>query len=291
MNKSVRTTEELRDIRFNYFYAFKVDHNETNAAIIKKCIEAILFSPSGSLHQRRLLELKEDAMQIMCNDAVYDPEKENYIPNQCGRMKEAKAFREYKFKEAIDAISKFASMRRYVSMREIKQIYSSVNKNTVFFTEEAFVERIKSIFDSIIVEDIPLIEFYSCHNELILVGKDSLYELLEIDINATMEEIAEAIKRFYCRSNDLRLKKLCSFAQKYLGQTKEKKESYDLFLLLKDSVWDVIDTMKGHNLNNMFLGDYRILVERIQSILEVSSSDAEVILSAALRKKPIELQF
>ena len=64
-----------------------------------------------------------------------------------------------------------------------------------------------------------------------------------------------------------------------------------MICFFKDSVWYVIDIMKEHNLNNMFLGDYRIFVERIRSILEVSSSDAEVILSAALRKNLLNYNF
>lgn len=70
-----RTPDELKNPDFNYYIAFKIDLNETDKAKIEPIIKKALSNTGGSLTIRRLIELKNDIIQIMCNDAVFDGTK------------------------------------------------------------------------------------------------------------------------------------------------------------------------------------------------------------------------
>lgn len=84
---SQRTSAELNNPEYNYFIAFKIELNEVNKGKIEANIKTVTGSPKGDLLTRRLIELKNDAIEIMCNDAVYDDKVKQYVPNRGGRSK------------------------------------------------------------------------------------------------------------------------------------------------------------------------------------------------------------
>ncbi len=132
MASNVRTPEELADLNFNYYNAFKIDINETDSKVIARKIinlSNIKVSSSDPVSRRLGKELKKDAIEVLANDAVYDPKTGSYTPNRGGRAREAAAFKKLKMESIIQVLINLCE-RGVIYKSEVKQV-ADKNKMTV----------------------------------------------------------------------------------------------------------------------------------------------------------------
>lgn len=283
-----RTPDELKNPDFNYYIAFKIDLNEVDKAKIEPIIKKALSNTGGSLTIRRLIELKNDIIQILCNDAVFDGT--NYQPNSGGRKKEAEAAKKFKIKEVVDNIQMLCQTRKTLLKSELLTIYGTANKSATYFTEEEFFKELVflsglgvKIIDNTDVK-IPFDKFQQAEKLLDTVKKDNLYDYLGIDKSASEETIKETAQRVF---NEARKKgSVGSQAEsgldgiiKVLLLKEQSRRSYDQYLVIKEVVWDEFAQRKKMGIKELNMDEYEKYVSIVISSLKVTLDEAEKILA------------
>ena len=235
-----RTTEELKNSDYNYFIAFKIDVKETNSTKISDAIKTLLSSTSGSVIGRRLNELKNDAIEIMCNDAIF--ENGNYIANRGGRKKEAEAAVAFKKKEARGIIETLCRTRKTLLKSDILDICDKANKPVGFFTEEDFIKEILpyltglgvKIIDNIDTK-IPFNDFEKIEKLLEPLNKKDLYDFLDLDKTASLDAIRTASD------------------QKYKYSTKNHRNQLNHKLTVHCALNRTVKNQTGNQINNRLI--------------------------------------
>lgn len=284
-----RTSDELKNPELNYYIAFKIDLKEIDKEKIELAIKKVLSSTGGSMTLRRLIELKSDIIQIMCNDARFDGV--NYQPNSGGRRKEAEAAKAFKIRETVDTIQMLCQTRKTLFKSELITIYNTVNKIMTFFTEEEFFQSINFLTDLGVKvidnmdEKIPFIDFEKAEKILESVKKKSLYEYLGLSATASVSEIQTRAKDIYIESqkaSDLKKKQIASMLDgsiKKLLFDQQIRKSYDQYLLIKENVWDEFAQRKNFGIRELTISEYDKYAYAIKSTLDITIDKAEKILA------------
>ena len=291
----IRTAEELKDSSFNYFIAFKINIKETDKAKIESQIKRILNTVIGSIQSRRLLELKNDIMEIMCNDSVYNPTSGEYQPNAGGRAKEAEAAKAFKLKETLDLVKILCTTRKTLLKSEIKKIYDFANSPVVYFTEADFDNAIKPLFGAgfkfveYLDTPIPFDKYQKTEQLLKPLNKKDLYDFLGCKITASETELKEKKDAQYksTPSGDLKKKQaisgLCGYVQELLLSSSESRRNYDNYLALKDNVWSEFEKRKRFGIKELTIDEYRIYAQKIINTLHIKVDEAEKMLARACK--------
>ena len=293
-----RTPDELKNIELNYFIAFKVELGETDKTKIEAQIKRVLSDPKGGVFARRLLELKADAFEIMCNDAIYDSSTSTYIPGKGGRAKEAKAAKEFKLSESVSFVEMLCQTRKTLLKSEIVSICDAANKPVVYFTSEEFEARLSylttpemgvKIIDNI-DNSIPFADYQQAEKHLKALDNTDLYDFLGLPKAATKDEIekkSDEIYKLSTKTNDLKKKQsistLCGTVKKLLLKTPDARNSYDCYLALKEDVWDQFEDRRSRGFKEMHMDEYRDYVQKIISILGVRIDEAEKMLAVGCK--------
>ena len=293
-----RTPEELNNFEFNYFIAFKIDLDETDKTKIETQIKMITGNPKGEVFIRRLIELKTDALEIMCNDAVYDASSASYIPGKGGRAIEAKAAKQFKLDDTVKFIEGVCKTRKLLFKSEIVALCNKANESASYFKYEELEGRIAyltspeigvKIIDNI-DDRIPFSDYQQAQKLLETPGKKDLYDFLGVAPTATLDEIKVKHKEVYSnglKTNDTKKKQsistLCGIAQKLLIKTEEGRRTYDQYLAIKADVWDEFEERSSHGFKEMYLDEYRQYVQKIVDILGISIDEVEVMLAVGCK--------
>ena len=292
----IRTADELKDSSFNYFIAFKINIKETDKAKIESQIKRILNTVIGSIQSRRLLELKNDIMEIMCNDSVYNPESGEYQPNAGGRAKEAEAAKAFKLKEALDLVQILCATRKTLLKSEIRKIYDAANSPIAYFTEADFENTvIKPLFGAgfkfveYLDTPIPFDKYQKTEQLLKPLDKKDLYDFLGCNITASEAELRMKKDAQYksASSGDLKKKQaisgLCGYVQELLLSSSESRRNYDNYLALNDNVWSEFEKRKRFGIKELTIGEYRIYAQKIINTLHIGVDEAEKMLAVACK--------
>lgn len=288
----IRTPEELKDPEFNYFIAFKVGLNETDKTKIEPKIKTVLSDPKGSVHSRRLLELKNDIMEIMCNDAVYDPNTGTYKANAGGRAKEAAAAKAVKLRSTVEMVEILCQTRKTLLQSDIDDLCNSANKPVSYFTADELKNELQylqkmgvKIIDNVDTR-IPFGDYQKVEQLLKALEKTNLYEFLGLDSKASEADITAKTDEVYKNSqktNDLKKKQamgdLCSRVKKIILASKDARKSYDQYLVLKEDVWGDFEKRKSFGVKEMSMADYQKYVQTAIDLLKIGVDEAEKILA------------
>ena len=287
-----RTADELKDSTFNYFVAFKIKLNEIDKTKIEAQIKKILYDTSGSMLSRRLLELKNDSIEIMCEDAIYDSTNKVYRRNAGGRAKEAQAAKALKLKEALDVVQILCKTRKVLFKSEIRAIYVSVNSPIEFFTLTEFDKSIAPLLSvGIKIIDnagssIPFDKYQKIEQLLKSVNKKDLYDFLECKATATRTDLEESKNQQYKASqklSNLRSKQaasaLCCAVQEQLLSSPQARKSYDNYLALKDEVWSEFEKRKAFGIKELTIEEYTTYTQIVVNTLKISVDEAEKMLT------------
>lgn len=286
----IRTPEELKNPEFNYFIAFKVELHETDKTKIEAKIKTVTSDPKGGVLSRRLLELKNDAIEIMCNDSIYD--SGSYRQAAGGRKQEAENAKAFKLKEAVGIIEILCQTRKTLLKSEIIDILNTANKPVVYFSEEEFFSKLSylnglgvKIIDNIDTQ-IPFSDYQQAEKQLKAIDKRDLYDFLGVTSTASNSEITSASDALYkssSKTNDLKKKQsistLCGTVKKLLLSTPQARKNYDNYLVLKDDVWSDFEKRKGFGIKEMTMDEYKDYTQKVIDLLKTTIDDAEKILA------------
>lgn len=287
---SIRTPEELKNIELNYFIAFKIELGETDKTKIEAQIKRVLSDPKGGVFARRLLELKADAFEIMCNDAIYDFSTSSYIPNKGGRRKEAELAKAFKLNEAVSFVEMLCQTRKTLLKSEIVSICDVSNKPVSYFTNEEFEQRLAylttpeigvKIIDNI-DNSIPFSDYQQAEKHLKAIDKVDLYDFLDVPQTATNDEIKKKSEEIYkssTKTNDLKKKQavstLCGTVKKLILKSLDARKSYDCYLALKKDVWNQFEDRRSRGFKEMHMEEYREYIQKTISIFGLNIEEAE----------------
>ena len=288
-NNSQRTSAELNNPEYNYFIAFKIELNELNKSKIEANIKTVTGSPKGDLLTRRLIELKADAFEIMCNDAVYDDKAHKYVPNSGGRAKEAARAKKYKLEESVSLIGLLCQTRKTLLKSEIIDICRTANKTITYFTEEELLKEVAKFTEMgvVIVDNIDknilFSEYQQAEKRLETLNKKDLYDHLGLPALASLSDIQAKAKELYKesqKSSDLKKKQAISqldgLIKKILG-SQQSRQAYDQYLALKKDVWDKFALIHSYNIREITVEAYEQYTQTVIDTLKVSASEAEKI--------------
>lgn len=285
-----RTAEELKNIEFNYFVAFKIDVTETDKTKIEQKIKMALSSTSGSVVGRRLNELKNDIIEIMCNDALF--QNGAYVPNKGGRALEAAAAKKFKLNDAVHVIEILCQTRKTLLKSEVLDICSSANKPVTYFTEQEFFSAIDyllkmgvKIVDNI-DNQIPFADFQRIDKTLETEGSSDLYAFLGVSKTASTAEIQSKSDEKYSLANkgsDLKKKQtvstLCSNIKKILLTSSQTRKAYDDYIVIRADVWDEFASRKSYGIKEITMDEYMDYTQQVMNALHISSEQAETMIS------------
>lgn len=284
----IRTADELQNPELNYFIAFKVALNDTDPVKIEGKIKQVTSDPKGGILARRLLELKADAIEIMCNDAVYDAATLTYKKNAGGRKKEAAAAKSFKLKETVKLVEILCQTRKTLLKSEILDIVNTANKPVVYFTEDELNAEIAyllkqgvKIIDNVDTK-IPFSDYSQAEKNLKAADKRDLYDFLGVSANASVQEIEAASTAIYqssSKTNDLKKKQListlCGTVKKLILKDATSRKTYDDYLVLKVDVWDEFEKRKSFGIKELSMDEYEEYVHKVITLLKVKVDEAE----------------
>ncbi len=292
---SFRTAEELNDPAFNYFLAYKIDPNETDKAKIEPIIKKAMSDTKGGLESRRLLELKTDIMEIMCNDSTYNAQTGTYKPNSGGRAQEAKAAKKLKLKETVDVIQRLCQTRKTILKSEIKGLCDKANTPVAFFTEAELDAAIKPLLSIIKIIDnldssIPFDKYQKTDQLLKAQKKADLYDFLGCKPTDSSAEIQNKSDEQYKNSqkgSDLKKKQavsaLCALVKELILSSPQSKKYYDYYLALRDDIFANYEIFKSNGIKEIEFETYLKNAQTVVDTLHISSNEAETILAVALK--------
>lgn len=294
-----RTPEELSNPSFNYFIAFKIDLKETNVKNIEDTIKKALSSTAGGLQSRRLLELKDDILEIMVNDSVYEAQSGTYKKGAGGRKKESDQAKKFKLQEAVDLVKIICKSRTTILKSELVDICKDMNKSAECFTEKEFFDQLSylskqgiNIIDNIDAK-IPFIDYEKTDGLLETKKACDLYEFLSTaDANTPITrasgdaEIKKASDAIFARDqkkSNLSEKQgtsaLCGYVKKFLLSGPEAKKNYNYYVDLKADVWSELATKKKFGSKDMTMDQYIEYAQKIVDILKISTQEAQTLLA------------
>ncbi len=290
---SQRTAEELRNPELNYFIAFKIDLKEIDKTKIEQKIKTELSKTGGSITQRRLLELKDDIMQVMCNDATFDGT--SYKPNTGAGQREAEAAKTLKLNETADFIRMLCQTRKKFLKSELITIYDKVNMPLTYFTKDEFFKALGFLngLGVKIIENtdvkIPFDKFKKADKMLELLEKKDLYDYLGVSKTVLQSEIhSEANKAYmsWMRSPNLRDKQLGSQLDgmiKDILLDQAVRKAYDQYLVIRTGVWDEFAQREKFGVKELSACEYEKYIQRVVSLLKTSVQEAEIIIAAGCK--------
>lgn len=289
-----RTEEELKDPQFNYFIAFDFEITETNPKTIEQNVKVKLSTTAGSnLRLRRLLELKDDIIEIMCNDAKFNGAV--YEPKKGARKEEAARAVEFKLAEAVEIIQDMCakSGRKFILYSDLENIRTKAKR---YFTVDELKKKIDylqqqgiKIIDNV-DKSMPFNEYKKVEENLAKAKKRDLYDFLGVKSNASAEEISAAHDSTYSsgtKTNDLALKQavsgLCASVKTLLlNKDTNYRLNYDNYLKLKDSIWGKFELRKLYGIN-LSMEEYEEFVQIAVDTLGVPLNEAERILAVGCK--------
>ena len=290
-----RTSEELNDSQLNYFIAYKIDLNETDPTKIEAQIRKVTSDPAGGVFVRRLLELKTDAIEIMCHDSILiNPSTAEYARGRGGRAREAQAAKQFKLKEAVSFVEMLSKTRKTLLKEELRLICSNSNKIFTYFTYEELENAISYLTSPAIgvkIVDgsmmwIPFSEYNRLEGYLNKYHYSNLFEFLGLSPNATSNTIQAKIDEIYKSTFNMRdliyrqsVASLCAMAKSILLRSDESFREYIKYLQLKHEVWDNLRMRQNYGFGTITLSEYHYFISRITSTLRNSTSEASQMLS------------
>ena len=293
-----RTPEELGNPEYNYFIAFKIDPKETDKSKIETRIKTALSSTSGTIVGRRLNELRNDVLEVMCNDSVFNSTSGTYAAGKGGRAKEAAAAKTFKLKEAIDIVEILCQTRKMLLKSELIDILNVANKPVTYITESEFFGALSylekmgvKIIDNTDVS-IPFSEYKKAENLLNTPNKKDLYDFLGLPPSASAAEIQKAMMEQSHKANMVRISdkstaqsidNLCPIVKKLLLSGQAARDSYDRYLILRDEVWADFEKRKSFSIKEMSMEEYADYTQKVIELLKVSVAEAEKILAVGFK--------
>ncbi len=310
---SQRTTEELKDVEYNYFryYRIKPSEKDINAidAIIKK-----KASDTNPKNPRLARDLKNDAVEILVHDATYNSSTKQYIPNSGGRRKELLALKRLSMQNSLGYLLSASKSTKIVLPSLIQKITDSpenrISNENIFTFEELVSEAEQKGFwvfeeealDELMPKDDGFASFDGLDIYYSILGCENLYEFLGVPSSASDDEIVQAKAKKVKEgatipASNLSSKKKKEAYSKLNGkvglvlQKPDQRKMYDYFISFYSDIWSVFKDKKQFNDFDVDFDQFSLYVSMISKRRSVSLKEACKILLVGVRHYGLNLPF
>ncbi len=303
MASNVRTPEELADIGFNYYNAFKIDLNETDPKVIASKINNLCNTKANSddpVSVRLGKDLKKDAIEVLANDSTYDESSGTYRPNSGGRAREAALYKKLKMEPIIQFLVSLCE-RGIIYKSEVRQV---ADKNKMSVDEiEAGLKNLLTKGVKYVDDTQNRFDFHT-YNEIEKYLKGlgdskitNLYDLLDLPITADLKTIQDRLKSYMQRDaakTSLKkgvgpsLKQLYGCAETIFKEEgnsgKPGRAQYQKYLQIKDAVYFPLKARSDNGIvvirAEEYLKYFELIVKNTGCSLEVAEEDLGAMLNA-----------
>ena len=281
---NTRTEEEKKERNFNYYLVFGIKPNEKDKNDIEKKIN-YHYNPTKGTFPRghRMLELKGDAINVMCDQLSRDIEFEK-----------AKLF---KLDDVHKVIVNIARSRKELYKSDFEKAADKsegwleaidIEKKCDYLTKQGI---------TIIDDTTGTLDFFTykkIKDDLEKIGKTDLYDIIGLPKNAPFGDLDNAIKK---ANSDLKgrtdpksaaISRICGLAATVF-KNNDSRKNYDIYLDTKD-IWDEFDDRKAHNFIDMSRQEFIAYIERAKKALNTSNNnDVKALLATRLRNLQISI--
>jgi len=264
-----RSEKEKKDAEYNYYHAFKIDPNEKDDSKIKTIIAQKKNQWTvGTVSQRRLLQLVNEAVDIMVNP-VYR-EEENQIAKQL------------KLNDAKMCILSKANNLGYLYKSDYRKLADNSDKWLTIddiekATEDLIQQGVKLIDDT--QKSLDFICYENIDKLLKTIGKKDLYEFLSkpetlpvatlfAEVDVVYKSVSPALAT---EPKNNAIQKVCGEARKVFKDDNTKKY-YDIYLATKE-VWDDFSKRQDWGISQMEMKEYLAYSEKVKTALNTSDVD------------------
>ncbi len=312
INKKIRTADELNDVEYNYFryYGIKPSEKDPNAisTIIKK-----KASDTNPKYPRLARDLKDDAQQILVNDATYNGT--SYVSNSGGRKKEADALKRLVLDKAKSYVQNSSKARKIIFYSLIQKITDSpenVIAGENIFTFDELLSEVKYLEKSgfqFIDENKadPFASFEGMDQYFITVNCKDLYGFLGLtkdvngvqvpNLNASDQEIASGLAQKKAEwaklpTSDRNRKNAYSKLNgkvPLILQKPDQRKLYNYFISYYDDIWSKFKEKKTYNDFDLDFDEFTRYVSIISANEKIDSTKAREILVLGLHHYSLNL--
>ncbi len=311
-DKKRRTSDELNDVEYNYFryYGIKPSEKDPNAisTIIKK-----KASDTNPKYPRLARDLKDDAEQILVNDAIFDGT--SYVPNSGGRKKEAEALKRLVLNRAKNYVQNSSKGRKIIFYSLIQKITDSpenlIAGENIFTFDELLgeVKYLESSGFQFIDENRadPFASFEGMDQYFVTVNCKDLYGFLGLtkdvngvqmpDLNASDKDITQALatkKAEWAKlpTSDRNRKNAYSKLNgkvPLILQKPDQRKLYNYFISYYDAIWSKFKEKKTYNDFDLEFDEFTRYVSIISNNEKIDTIKAREILVMGLHHYSLNL--
>ncbi len=284
-----RSAAELDKLEFNYYEAYQIPVEETDAEVIKKKINnlcTIKANSSNPIDVRIGKELKQDTLEVMGNPALRATELANYKRLHLERIRQ--------FIVSLCA-------RGVVNKSELQQI---AQKNKLDFAE--LEKELKPLLSGVkYIDDTQKIFDFSTYENLekfLKLYKDgaysNLFEMMGVPMTCSATEGKTKLGELKTREGaeaqkktpaGIALKSIFGEAGRIFNGDDEKLKGYKKFIQIKESVYNPIKARKDNGLTTVTQDEYLEFIQLIARDTKGSMQAAEQDLAAILKFNAIKL--
>jgi hypothetical protein len=283
----IRSEEEKKDFKFNYYFVLGLAANAPQAEIDKAVAKLGGQTLNTSdLYKKRLGELQADIKAVMANPDAKKGEAEKATEFRKKTFQEAISFfasRGFIYKSEIDKQATVNLLEYNSAYDAVKHLFTA-NANVKFYDDTTGMEKYN--------------QFAKIIASLKILNLNNLYEFYEVSSSATPLEIKNShikiVAKYKSRTDAVgtAAKELHSGAfLKIITEPKDKKD-YDFLISIQTEVWDVLEKLKASSITQIHLDKK---VEFIAAILKKNKNlkmdDAERELGGLFKKFNIRVDI
>lgn len=304
-NNNQRTKEELDNVEFNYFHYYVIKPSENNPDNISTIIKK-KASDTNPKFPRLARDLKDDAIQIMVNDAVFDAASGKYIPNSKGREKERQRLKELVLKDSLNYLQNASKAKKIVLYSLIQKITDSpknkIQDESIFTFDELlssarYLEKEQGFQFIDENKSDPFASFDGMEQYFLTLNIHDLYEFLGVDKKASPKDINDALLAKKAEHNKLptNMRDKKNAYSKLNGkvpvilQNQDQRKLYDYFITFYDDIWSRLKAKKMYNDFDLDFDDFTGYVSMIQKETGLSVKEANQVMMMGVHHYSLNL--
>ena len=304
-NNNQRTKEELDDVEFNYFHYYVIKPSENNPDNISTIIKK-KASDTNPKFPRLARDLKDDAIQIMVNDAIFDDASGKYIPKSGGREKERLHLKELVLKDSLNYLQNASKAKKIVLYSLIQKITDSprnkIQDESIFTFDELlssarYLEKQEGFQFIDENKSDPFAAFDGMEQYFLTLNIHDLYEFLGVDKKASLKDINDSLLAKKAEHNKLpaNMRDKKNAYSKLNGkvpvilQNPDQRKLYDYFITFYDDIWSRLKAKKMYNDFDLDFDDFTGYVSIIQKETGLSVKEANQVMMMGVHHYSLNL--
>jgi len=286
---TARTPAELKNQEYNYYLAFRIEPTENDMAKIKMAIDRGSMGGHTNPIERRLRDLRNEAVEIMTNNSL--------------REEEYQSAKKFKFDAAKKTFEIIAKIGKPIYKSDLEKIATTSRKWLTAEEIEMYLQRqgikvingtsnlVASKNTTPATRNFDFNNYMRIKTALKIIDKKDLYDFLGKSPNASVSELinvlqtegSRAFKSSNFNANLIARRELLGLAMPIFKDI-NKKKYYDIYLSTKD-IWDDFATLSSSGIPELNENGFSMYFENAKNTLKpfnLANADVKNLLNEGL---------